>query len=263
MYYLKGRHRRLPDAEATHAVGLGTLFMPLRRHVAPMSSPAPARPGFKSQRDTPDDVEPAVFNGAVLPRVDIPGEVAAGDTIDVSGTVGFDCPTCFVDRDIRVVVEASTGESRTDNVGKLSGRGETATFSVSIPAPQKPDQSVEIRVKAQRNPPDPFGDWTTDNTETASVNIVTEGELLLEQLADVAPWVIGGAAVGGGVGLAEPTPIRTPAGAIVGGGVGLGAHVATNEAVVPEFTFPTVPVLAVAGLLGAGGLLLAQLPDPS
>lgn len=218
------------------------------------------RPGFESQADTPDDVDPAVFNGAVLPSVKIPGKVAAGDTIDVSGIVGFDCPTCFVDRDIRVVVESSTGESRTQNVKKLSGRGETAPFSVSIPAPQEPDQSVEIRVKAQRNPPDPFGDWTTDNTHTATVNIVTELELALERVTDAAPWVIGGAAVGGGLGLIEPS-IGAPAGAVVGGGVGVGAHAATNEAIVPEFTFPLIPVLATAGLLGAGGLLLAQLPE--
>lgn len=203
-------------------------------------------------------IEETIFNGAVFSSVNVPASVKAGETINVNGVVGFDCPICVVDRAIRVVLEAShLNEQRIDDVGKLSGRGQTAQFSFSIPAPQEAGQEVTIRLKAERNPP--IGGWETDNTEGPfSVNIVSTSTDVVNTAVAWAPWAIGGGAIG--VGGAQVTDRPLVAGGLVGAGAGVSAKILSTElgGANIDLGFPLMPVVATAALLGAGALLLSQ-----
>lgn len=201
---------------------------------------------------------PQVFNGVVFGDVTIPGSAVAGETIDINGVVGFDCPLCITDRGIRVVAEVSHQEDEfIDNVGTLSGRGETAQFSFSIPAPASAGETVTVRLKGQRNPP--VGGWETDNTiGPQDVNIVSQGEKTTENVLGVAPWVIGGGAIGGAA--AQVTDAPLAAGVVGGAGVGLGANLVSQE--LRGFQFPTNQLLLTVAVLGGGALLVSRIDAP-
>lgn len=203
---------------------------------------------------------PEIFNGAVFGEVNVPSSVVGGDTIEISGIVGFDCPLCVVGRQIRVVAEAThLDRTYTDEVGSLSGRGEDATFRFSLPAPQEAGQTVTVRLKAQELfPNDPTG-WNTDSTAGPfDVNVVTKGQKTTEAVTSYAPWALGGGAIG--VGAAQYLDQSVVGGGAVGVGAGVGAKLLAGQLqgvdLVPSF--PTVPVVATAALLGAGALAVAQ-----
>lgn len=201
---------------------------------------------------------PEVFKGAVFGEVDVPGSVVAGRSIEISGVVGFDCPACVIGRQIRVVAKVTGQEDRTENVGVLSGRGETAPFDFSIPAPQTPGSTVTVRLEAQELfPLDPTG-WNTDSTAGPfDVNVVSQGGKVVGEATAIAPFAIGGGALGvGGAHLADRSLVG---GGLAGAGVGVGAKLLLDQVggdIVPDF--PTVPVVATAALLGAGALAVAQ-----
>lgn len=201
---------------------------------------------------------PQILNGAVFEQLDVPTTVAAGQSIDVTGVMGFDCPHCAADRPIRVRAETSEGDTRIQEVGELSGRGETSPFSISLPAPQTTGTSVTVTVQAQRLPPDPIYGWQTDNEETATVNVVTQGEKQREQVTNFAPWAVGGGAVGAGA--AQLTNRSLVGGGVAGVGGGVAAKMLMEQTGgLPDF--PTTEVLALSALGVAGFLVLNSLPD--
>lgn len=202
---------------------------------------------------------PEVFNGAVLDDLSIPTTVAAGDVLTVSGRVTLDCPLCSSDREVRVVAVTDDSEY-IDNVGELSGRdifggNQSARFSIDIPAPSEPGQTINVRLKAQRNPP--VGGWETDNTHgPVQVTTVGQGEQTARSALTYAPWAAGGGAVGyGAATFAGRSPVG---GAVAGVGAGVATKLITEQTrgdILPDF--PTTEVLALAGLLGAGALFLS------
>lgn len=213
----------------------------------------------------PQEVSPEavleLFNGATLPEVNVPSSAVAGTTIRVTGVVGFDCPLCAVDRAIRVVVEAD-GERRVQEVGKLSGRGETEPFAVELPAPQSPGTTVTVRIKGQRNPTDPTAGWRTDATAGPfNVNVVTQSQKTQNRLIEASPWVLGGGVAGAGIGFAVPQQLGPVAGGALGAGAGLSAFALSDEQLIPRFTFPTTEVVAGTALVGASALFLAQFSE--
>lgn len=224
-----------------------------------------ARPGVLDNRDHIGAERapiPEALNGATLPTVNVPSRATAGQTFTVSGVVGFDCPLCAVDREIRVAVEAShLDEPLIDDVGKLSGRGETSQFSVTVPAPATAGQTVSIRVKAQRNPP-ARNVWETDNTSGPhQVNILTQTQKVTSNAIETAPWLLGGGTAGVGVARLSGRANQQLPAAALGGAVGLGAKMALDAQqgqVIPDF--PTTAVLATAALFGAGALFFQLAP---
>lgn len=206
------------------------------------------------------DAFPTVFNGAIFGDVNVPSKVAAGDTIVVNGVAGFDCPHCVVDREIRVVLQAThLGDDRIEPVGDLNGRGQTAPFEFRIPAPQEPGTGVSIRLQAQRRE-QWTGSWITDNTAGPfSVNVVSPGEQITSDLLAWAPWAVGGGAVG--VGAAHVTDRTRLGGGVLGAGLGVSAKVLTDTFEVDQPEFPLVPVAATGGLLLAGAFLLGNLNE--
>lgn len=200
------------------------------------------------------DAIPEVFNGAVMSRLSVPEVVAVGGTIEITGRVAFDCTLCPTDHEVRVIATTSDGDSRTDNVGALSGRGGAADFRILLPAPLEQKQ-IEVRLKAEHR--DPLGGWaTTDNEGPFVVNVTTAGGKVAAQLSDFAPFVVGGVALGaGGAHVLDRSRVG---GGVAGAGVGVGAKVLLDQLDTLDVAFPTVPVLATAALLGAGGFVISQ-----
>lgn len=200
---------------------------------------------------------PEVLNGVVFGEVNVPGSVIAGRSLEISGVVGFDCPACIIGRQIRVVANVTGQEERIENVGTLSGRGETAPFSFSFPVPNDPGGAMTVRLKGQQLfPLDPTG-WHTDNTAGPfDVRVVSQTAKTVENISEVAPFAIGGSALGaGGAHLANRSLVG---GGVAGAGAGVGAKLLLDQFGGFDPDFPTVPVVAVAALLGAGALAVAQ-----
>lgn len=209
-----------------------------------------------------EDADPQLFNGAVFESVNVPASVAVGKTLTITGVVGFDCPLCAVDRDVRVVAQIAGRQNKTAEVGQLNGRGETAPFELTIPAPQTAGGTISVRLQAQRKPPQPTAGWTTDNTSGPhETNVLTESEKLRQDAIGYVPWVVGGGAIGiGAAGLGGHSRVG---GIAAGAGAGVATKIISEQStgdIVPDF--PTVPVVATAALLAGAGLLLGDLgPD--
>lgn len=199
-------------------------------------------------------LSPQAFNGIVLDDVSVPASVIAGQTFTVSGVIGWDWwPT---GTEGRVVASTASGTERIDNVGNIPP-GESKPFRIEIPAPQQPGDTVIVRLKGQNNKP--IEGWSTwDTSGPHEINVVTSGQKTQQQALQVAPWVVGGGAIGAGVGRVNPQEIGMLPGTAIGVGVGASAYALSNQNILPRFTFPTTQVLAAAGLLGAGALFLAQ-----
>lgn len=210
--------------------------------------------------DADVEIDATAFNGATPNNVSVPGSAVAGQTIPISGVAGFDCPICTVGREVRVVANAShLTEERVQNVGILSGRGETAQFRFDIPAPQAPGQTVNVRLRAERNPP--LGGWEVDNTAGPyDIPIVSSTTHTVKSLSAFAPWALGAGALGAGG--AHVTDRSVVGGGVAGAGAGVGIKLALDQISGPILEFPTVPVVATAALLGSGAILISQVTDP-
>lgn len=200
------------------------------------------------------EAELEILQGAVIEEFTIPGSAVAGETINISGVLGYDDTPGF-SAELRIVLEASNlSEPRTEEFDMTAG--ETEPFSFSIPAPQNPGTSVTVRLKGQVGAF--LGGWNTDDTVgPETINIVSPGQKSRERVLDVAPWVLGGATVGTGVGLAADEIGPVP-GAAIGAGAGLSSFLITDRELLPQFSFPTTEVVATSLLLGTGAILLSQ-----
>lgn len=201
-------------------------------------------------------------------QLNIPSTAVAGDTIVITGKININCPVCVVDREIRVVASSPTLGEEIQNLGfggSIGGEGEKQ-FRIEYPAPQQPDQSVQVTLESQFNRV--IGGWTTDRTTGPhTINIITEEENQQNQRRDLirsyGPWLLGGTGIGGvsQLGHLQDNPRRVALGAGLGGLGGLGAKAVSDQLignVLPQ-DFPTTEVLSIAAVLGAGGLLISQL----
>lgn len=188
----------------------------------------------------------------------VPSAVVTGGVLRVDGTVHFECPTCLIGREGRVVLESPDLADRQINLGILE-HCETTPFQFEIPIDFEPGTTITLSLRADRNPP--VGDWETDDrTRLFDVDVVTEGEALQRAAIEWGKWVAPGA-VGGAV-LGPKIGQTRVGGAALGGAVGAGGKFATERGVTAiQRRFPTVSKLDLAlgvALLGAGGFFLSQ-----
>jgi len=200
-----------------------------------------------------DKASTNVLDGAEFQSVEVPSSVVAGGEIKVTGEMAWDALPVAKQNEMRVVATTSIGEERTAMVGSTKG-GTKLPFDIKIPAPSTAGESVTVTLEAQANYP--VGGWSTDDTDGPyTVNAVSEGQKAASSALGYAPWMVGG----GGAGyLVSSRTGRSPmVGAATGAALGLGAKQVTAGGVVPDVDFPTVPVVATAVLLGAGGYLVS------
>lgn len=188
----------------------------------------------------------------------VPASVVAGGTFTISGFQHYDNPWALVTPDQRTELTSTLFQDpRHVNHGPIpncSSRG----FNFTLTAPPTPGTSFQIDLRAQQLAVDGWD--TRDRFGPITISTVTESEQIVQQAAAWLPWVAGGTVVGAGA-----SRLTQDFSFIEGAGVGAVAGVAGRLGAdrLEGVTFPTVPVLATAGLLGAGALLLSEVRGPS
>jgi hypothetical protein len=185
--------------------------------------------------------------------------VVAGETIRITGRVGFDCPFCLISHEARVKLESPDFSERFYDLGELS-HGDEATFKFELPAPTQPGTEVAVTIHGQRNPPDVYGGWRTNNSSGPyRINTVTRQAQAAQTGLSYAPWVATGGV--GGYGIGKYTDDFGPRPAAFAGAVaGAGGKLASDSFTIPDVRFPLVPAVATAALLASGAFVLRELP---
>lgn len=184
--------------------------------------------------------------------IDVPNQVVRGGTITVSGTLAVDCAIDLFGQDTRVRIQSSEFGETVIDTGPM-GCGDRVSFEQTYEAPQSAGQTVNFTIQLEH---DPLGPWTTADTATRSVDIVTESTKTVTRLTKYAPWAGVGGVAGyyGGRELGYDPMTAGAAGAALGTGArfytgGIGQ---LNESI----NFPTESAYATAAVLGAGAALV-------
>lgn len=188
-------------------------------------------------------------------RVEAPSFARPGDVVRVEVIVEGQAPIGSDAEGVVTFTRSDTGETirRPESGVRNIAPGQIETFTYSF---AMPPEAIVIDISAQERD---VGGLRTTDSDTVRIN-ASQAAAGLNVAADFGPWLVGGGAVGAGVARATDRPLAETA--AIGAGVGLGSRVVLEQTrgiqLVPEF--PTVPVLAVAALLGAGALLLGRIP---
>lgn len=208
-----------------------------------------------SVAENPDNFRGEVFKGPHFRELNVPSDALQGDTVRVTGIVHLDNVGVVIsNREVRVRVDGpSLNEPRIESVGKLS-HCQTRSFQVEVPTPNTPDEQLALTVKSQSRTP-PGGWYTGENAGPFRVNINTQQQQRRATARQFAPFVVGGAGVGGA--LASLTDESVGTLALAGGAVGAGSKVVLDQTGGVNFpSFPTQDVAVAGGAALAIALLL-------
>lgn len=207
-------------------------------------------------RSNPDEFVGELAKGAQIKSIDIPSEVVAGGTIQITGELLFDNIGVVISgRDCRIKVEGpSLSEPRYQTFEDLT-HGNTRTFSIEVPVTAPADSSMAFSVKAQSNV---YGNWATGQTHgPVRLNVYSAEEKRTRDRLDVIPYAVGGAGAGYAAGsvLENRNPTNL---AVAGAAVGVGAKSLGDKGVqfLPSMEFPTTKVAVLGGTAVALALLL-------
>lgn len=203
----------------------------------------------------PDDFRGEVFKGPHFRQLNVPSDALQGDSVRVTGIVHLDNVGVVIsDREVRVRVDGpSLNEPRIESVGKLS-HCQTRSFQVEVPTPNTADEQLALTVKAQSKTP-PGGWYTGETGGPFRVNINTQQQQRRASARKFAPFVIGGAGVGGALATLSDESVGTLA--LAGGAVGAGSKVVLDQTGgVSLPSFPTTDVAVAGGAALAIALLL-------
>jgi len=205
--------------------------------------------------DNPQDYVGEVFKGAHFRELNVPSNALRGDTLTITGVIHLDNVGVQIGkRALRVKVNGpSLNEPRIVETDSLS-HCQTRPFSVDIPTPTDAGEKMALTVKAQSK----VGTWNTTETEGPfRVNINTREQQRRANAKEYAPYVLGGAGVGGA--LASLTGQNAGRLALAGGAVGAGSKVVLGQTTGISFpSFPTQEVAVAGGAALSIVLLLNQ-----
>lgn len=203
-----------------------------------------------SVAEDPDQFRGEIFKGPHFKQLNVPSDALQGDTVRVTGIVHLDnVGVTISNRAVRVRVDGpSLNEPRIQEVDKLS-HCQDRSFQIEVPTPTSAGEQLALTVKAQSKTP-PRG-WYTGETEGPfRININTQQQQRRASARKFAPFVIGGAGVGGALASLSDESVGTLA--VAGGAVGAGSKVVLDQT--GGFTLPSFPTTDVAV---AGGAALA------
>lgn len=215
-------------------------------------------PDFAGVSGPVDEFDPSLVQGAHFRSVDVPEVSSTGETVTVTGILHYDnVASPISEKQCRVVLESPSLNQPVMSSRFSLSHCQTSAFAVDIPITGQQGQTVAVTLKAQNNT---VAGWqTTETRGPFRIEIVGQGQKVVTQGLNYLPY----AAAGAGVGYA--TAINGSSGEQAANAVlGAGAGVVGKEAVDQldfNFNFPTVPVLATAGLLGAGAFALAEVTE--
>lgn len=213
-------------------------------------------PRRRGQNIEEQDVPPAV-TGPNIVELNVPDRIRAGSDFTVTGRIHFNnLSRPLTETPVRVQVRGPSIQTVEQELGGMSHCNER-TFSLSATAAGQPGDTLAVTVESQSKP---LGSWTPVETQgPLNVQLRSTGGTVADEAISLAPWAIGGGAVGLGAAMLTGQPI-VPGGAIgVGAGIGLRALTGTDGIgqIIPDF--PVVPVAVTGGTLLAGAILVGQI----
>lgn len=151
-----------------------------------------------SQVEGSGGADPQLLQGAHFKGTpDVPNTVIADQEFTIFGTHHFDNPLAVIIHEQRTVLETDLGPNKVYHHGKVPNCN-TRQFQFSLMAPPE-GRSFNVILRAQDR--DPTGIWVTQDTYgPISVESVSAAEKQAQQAAQWAPFVAGGAVLGGTLG---------------------------------------------------------------
>jgi hypothetical protein len=217
-------------------------------------------PDIVGLQATGDELETQAFKGAHYRTTNAPESVTPSGNATITATLHYDNLGRVISPiPVRGKLESPALRSPKYTREYNLTHCQTRPVSLDLPITGSPGQTIAATLKAQNKTA--IGWQTTDTVGPLRIDIVSEGDKFNQELLNYAPYAgVGGAA--GGL-LSDNGTSGALLGAVAGAG---GKYILdnSNAEVIPDpggLQFPTLPVVAGAGLLIGGALFLGQAQD--
>jgi hypothetical protein len=204
-----------------------------------------------------EELETQAFKGAHYRTTNAPESVTPGGNATITATLHYDNLGRVISPiPVRGKLESPALRSPKYTREYNLTHCQTRPVALDMPITGSAGQTIAATLKAQNKTA--IGWQTTDTVGPLRIDIVSEGDKVQQQIFNYAPYAgIGGAA---GALISDNGTSGAALGAAVGGG---GKYILdnSNAEIIPDpggLQFPTIPVVAGAGLLIGGALFLGQ-----